>query len=96
MGIEGKPSPEGYVITGAVTVYLHIVTATNSGTVPQERDSGADKGKSRDKEAVRKEVVRLRESIQKVTKSANPLGKARSSSGGLVSARLVLSYCSNV
>ncbi|KAF0297122.1 TRAF3-interacting protein 1 [Amphibalanus amphitrite] len=41
----------------------------------KERDSGADKGKSRDKDAVRKEVARLRESIQKVTKSANPLGK---------------------
>ncbi|XP_037068351.1 TRAF3-interacting protein 1-like isoform X1 [Pollicipes pollicipes] len=41
----------------------------------EERDSGADKGKSRDKDAVRKEVARLREAIQRVTKSANPLGK---------------------
>ncbi|XP_043215348.1 TRAF3-interacting protein 1-like isoform X2 [Amphibalanus amphitrite] len=45
------------------------------GKTQIERDSGADKGKSRDKDAVRKEVARLRESIQKVTKSANPLGK---------------------
>lgn len=47
-------------------------------TVPcaiQEKDSGADKGKSRDKEAVKKEVLKLREAIQKVTKSANPLGR---------------------
>ncbi|XP_037068352.1 TRAF3-interacting protein 1-like isoform X2 [Pollicipes pollicipes] len=45
------------------------------GKTQIERDSGADKGKSRDKDAVRKEVARLREAIQRVTKSANPLGK---------------------
>ena len=42
----------------------------------QERDSGiSDMGRRRDREATQKEVDKLRESIQTLTRSANPLGK---------------------
>ncbi len=42
----------------------------------QERESGlSDLGRRRDREATQREVSRLRESIQTLTRSANPLGK---------------------
>ena len=42
----------------------------------KERDSGiSDAGRRRDREATQKEVDKLRESIQTLTRSANPLGK---------------------
>ena len=65
LGWPGRP---------AVSDYCGGRASNLTCTPRQERDAGADKGKNRDKDAVRKEVVRLRESIQKVTKSANPLG----------------------
>ena len=42
----------------------------------KERDSGiSDAGRRRDREATQREVDKLRESIQTLTRSANPLGK---------------------
>ena len=42
----------------------------------KERDSGiSDAGRRRDRESTQKEVDKLRESIQTLTRSANPLGK---------------------
>ena len=57
-------------------MHLFVSIALKQSCLPKERDSGiSDAGRRRDREATQKEVDKLRESIQTLTRSANPLGK---------------------
>ena len=57
-------------------MHFFVSIALKLSCLPKERDSGiSDAGRRRDREATQKEVDKLRESIQTLTRSANPLGK---------------------
>ena len=57
-------------------MHFFVLIALKQRCLSKERDSGiSDAGRRRDREATQKEVDKLRESIQTLTRSANPLGK---------------------
>ena len=66
---------KGVEIVSEEVAFLSF-NALKQSCLPKERDSGiSDAGRRRDREATQKEVDKLRESIQTLTRSANPLGK---------------------
>ena len=72
---EQPQQQKGVEIVSGEVAFLSF-NALEQSCLPKERDSGiSDAGRRRDREATQKEVDKLRESIQTLTRSANPLGK---------------------
>ena len=72
---EQPQQQKGVEIVSEEVAFLSF-NALKQSCLPKERDSGiSDAGRRRDREATQKEVDKLRESIQTLTRSANPLGK---------------------